>query len=135
MVQYTSFGERKEIWDAGGKVLAEVAKRPLRERPDTSDTPGARRDDGGKRALAWMPRGEGMYYLEPIPPLRGRGDDSTDATPSPTGRAGAGGGNRPDRLVRWMPPFGPGDTTVLHRAEGPISSWPGVKTEGSSSSG
>jgi len=124
VVQYSSFGELEQIWDASGKVVADVAKRPLRERPDTSDTPRARRDDGGKRSLAWMPRGEGMYYLEAIPAPRGRTDDSTDAAPSAAGRGGATGagtGNRPDRLVRWMPPFGPGDTTVLHRAEGPIS--------------
>lgn len=124
MVQYTSFGELEQIWDAGGKVLAEVAKRPLRESPDTSDTPRARRDDGGKRALAWIPRGEGMYYLEAIPAPRGRSADSADAGSSPAARSGApgaGGGNRPDRLVRWMPPFGPGDTTVLHRADSPIS--------------
>jgi dipeptidyl aminopeptidase/acylaminoacyl peptidase len=124
VVQYTSFGELEQIWDAGGKVLAEVAKRPLRESPDTSDTPRARRDDGGKRALAWMPRGEGMYYLEAIPVPRGRSTDSADAGSTPAARSGApgaGGSNRPDRLVRWMPPFGPGDTTVLHRADSPIS--------------
>jgi len=124
VVQYTSFGELEQIWDASGTVLAEVAKRPLRESPDTSDTPRARRDDGGKRALAWMPRGEGMYYLEAIPAPRGRGADSADAAAAPPSRAGApggGGSSRPDRLVRWMPPFGPGDTTVVHRAEGPIS--------------
>jgi len=124
VVQYTSFGELEEIWDAGGKVLAEVAKRPLREMPDTSDTPRARRDDGGKRALGWMPRGDGMYYLEAIPAARGRSSDTTDAAPAPGARGGApgtGGSTRPDRLVRWMPPFGPGDTTVLYRADSPIS--------------
>ena len=113
IVQYSSFGETEEIWDATGKVLALVVKRPLRDAPDTSDTPAARRNDGGKRGLAWMPKGEGLYYLEPIP-TRGR-PETSDADTS-RGRA-----TRPDRLVRWLPPFGPGDTTVVHRAEGPIS--------------
>ena len=36
--------------------------------------------------------------------------------------AGQGGANtRPDRLVRWSPPFGPNDTTVLYRADGPVA--------------
>lgn len=122
VVQYTSFGETEQIWNASGKVLAEVVKRPLRESPDTSDAPRARRDDGGKRSLAWMPRGEGLYYLEAIPAPRGPSADTADAAPPARGTApGGGSSNRPDRLVRWMPPFGPGDTTVLHRAEGPIS--------------
>ncbi|HEX7024904.1 MAG TPA: prolyl oligopeptidase family serine peptidase, partial [Gemmatimonadales bacterium] len=124
VVQYTSFGEAEEIWDAQGKVLALVVKRPVREAQDTGDTPAPRRNDGGKRSLAWMPRGDGLYFLEPIPAPRARGD-STDAPAPGGGRPGApgsgGAGSRPDRLVRWLPPFGPADTTVVYRADTPIS--------------
>jgi dienelactone hydrolase len=63
-----------------------------------------------------MPAGEGLYYLEAIPGARG----ATDSAAAP-GRAPGAAPTRPDRLVRWMPPFGPGDTTVLYRADGPIS--------------
>ena len=118
IVQYTSFGEVEEIWDGSGKVLAEVVKRPLRESADTSDTPGPRRNEGSKRSLAWMPTGEGLYYLEAIPGSRGTGDS---AAATNTGRPGGTSTTRPDRLVRWMPPFGTGDTTVLYRADGPVS--------------
>ena len=124
VVQYGNFGEVEEIWDADGKVVAEVAKRPLREAPDTSDAPAARRIDGGKRSLGWMPRGEGLFYLESVPAARGRSADTSAADSAPPARGGApgtGGTGRPDRLVRWMPPFGPGDTTVLYQADGPIS--------------
>jgi dipeptidyl aminopeptidase/acylaminoacyl peptidase len=116
VVQYGSFGEVEEVWDADGKVLAEVAKRPLREAADTADDddPALRREES-RRSLSWMPAGEGLYYLEAIPGTRG---DSSQAGGRP---GGAGGITRPDRLVRWMPPFGPGDTTVLYRADGPIS--------------
>ena len=119
VVQYGNFGELEQIWDADGKVLADVVKRPLREAPDTSDDPVARRTDGGKRALAWLPRGEGLFYLEPIPSSRER-SDSSDAATARGGPSG-GGGARPDRLVKWLPPFGKGDTAVLYRAEGPIA--------------
>ncbi len=89
VVQYSNFGELEQIWDADGKVLAEVVKRPLREAPDTSDDPVARRTDGGKRSLGWLPRGEGLFYLEPIPSSRERAD-SADAAPA---RIGAPGGS------------------------------------------
>jgi dienelactone hydrolase len=119
VVQYASFGELEEIWDASGRVLAEVMKRPLRESADTADTPGPRRE-GSKRSLAWMPSGQGLYYLEAVAARSGSGSDSM--APSGARAPGAAGvNNRPDRLLRWMPPFGPGDTTVLYRADGPIS--------------
>lgn len=114
IVQYQNFGQVEEIWDASGKVLAQVMKRPLRESPDTSDTP-FQRQEGSKRGLSWMPSGEGLYYLEAAP---GRSAPAGDSVARPGGQ---GGGNRPDRLVKWSPPFGPGDTTVLYRGDGPLS--------------
>jgi dipeptidyl aminopeptidase/acylaminoacyl peptidase len=117
IVQYGNFAEVEEIWDSAGKVLAEVAKRPLREAPDTSDTPGQRRDTGAKRLLSWLPKGEGLYFVESSQP-RGQGD-STAAAPAAPGASVTS--NRPERLVRWNPPFRPTDTTVLYRADGPIS--------------
>ena len=114
IVQYQNFGQVEEIWDAAGTVLAQVTKRPLRESPDTGDTPGPRQD-GSKRGLSWLPSGEGLYYLEPVPGRSGQSGDSGAARP------GQGGGNRPDRLVKWSPPFGPADTTVLYRGDGPLA--------------
>lgn len=122
MVQVGNFGTVEEIWDAGGKVLAEVMKRPLREMPDTSQGDGPPQPaQGSKRSLAWLPSGEGLYYLEAIPSARGGRDSAAPAAPAGGGQGGAGGNTRPDRLVKWMPPFGPNDTTVLYRADGPIA--------------
>ncbi len=116
VVQYQNFGQTDEVWDATGRVLAEINKRPLREAPDTSDTPGPQRAEGSKRGLAWMPAGEGLYYLESAG-RNGAGDSTGTGRPGGFGGANA----RPDRLVRWSPPFGAADTTVLFRGDGPIS--------------
>jgi dipeptidyl aminopeptidase/acylaminoacyl peptidase len=121
VVQMGNFGSVEQIWDASGKVLAEVTKRALREMPDTTQGDGPPQPaQGSKRSLAWLPSGEGLYYLEATPSARGSRDSSAAA---PAGGApGAGGSaNRPDRLVKWVPPFGAGDTTVLYRADGPIA--------------
>jgi dipeptidyl aminopeptidase/acylaminoacyl peptidase len=128
VVQYTSFGSNEQLWDATGKMLAEVGKRPLREGPpDTTDVGGFGGRGGAnsaKRGLAWMPKGAGMTYIEAEPGARG---DSANAGraggAAPGGRGGRGGGaaNRREHLVQWLPPFGPNDTKVLYQADGPIS--------------
>lgn len=121
IVQWGSFGTVEEIWDATGKVLAQVADRPLREVPDTAagaGGPGGGQGPGAKRGLAWMPQGPGMYYLESPPAPRGA--DSAAGAGRPAGAPGANG--RPDRLVHWLPPFGPRDTTTIYRADGPVAS-------------
>ena len=123
VVQYGSFGTVEELWDASGKVVAEIQKRPLREgqEPDTA-TAGGRggRNADAKRDLAWMPHGTGMSYLEAEPSGRRSGGDTTDAAPT-TGGRGGGSAARKDRLIEWLPPFGKGDTKVLYVASGPIS--------------
>jgi len=129
VVQWGSFGTVEELWDRSGTVLAEIAKRPLREAQDTAAGGGGFGGGGGaaggKRGLSWMPQGAGLYYLEAIP-AAGRGGDSTRAAPAAAGQGGAAGGGgagaRPDRLVQWLPPFGAADTTVLYRGDGPIAS-------------
>jgi len=127
VVQYSSFGTTEEVWDGTGKVLATIEKRALREAPDSGDTGfgGRAGGEGARRALAWMPSGTGLYYLASDAPARG----DSSATPATVGgraggagRGGAGGGNnRPDRLIKWNPPFGESDTTTLYRHTGPLS--------------
>jgi len=131
VVQYSSFGTVEEIWDGAGKVLAEIAKRPLREAQDTANAGGGfgggAAAAGSKRGLSWMPQGAGMFYLEALP-TAGRGADSTRMPPAAGGPGGAGGTGgtgaaaRPDRLIQWLPPFGAADTTILYRGDGPIAS-------------
>lgn len=133
VVQYNSFGTTQEIWDATGKVLAQIDKRPSREgqEPDTTAGGGfgGRVGRGGAyRGLSWMPQGPGLYFIESETPARGA-DSTAGAGGAPAGgragrggRGGAGGAVRPDKLMQWLPPFGKTDTKVLYTATGPISS-------------
>ena len=137
VVQYSSFGNVEQIWDASGKVLAELQKRPLREYPDSTQAGagfGGRGGGGGppgKRSLAWMPSGAGMYYAAGDSAANGggragagaAGAGAADAAAAPAGRGGRGGaGGRRERVVQWLPPFGVNDTKVLYQADGAIAS-------------
>lgn len=122
MVPWSQFGITEEIWDAEGSVLAEITARPLREAPDTAGGGGPGGQGGqqqGKRGLAWMPRGPGLYYLEAAPTTRG-GADTTGAAPA--GGQGGQGAGRVDRVMRWLPPFGEADTATIYRGDGTIAS-------------
>jgi dipeptidyl aminopeptidase/acylaminoacyl peptidase len=123
VVQYSSFGASDEIWDASGKMVAQVSKRTIRFITDTTaGGPGGRGNDStAKRSVAWMPQGGGISYVERVPSAR-RAEDSTAAGAGRGGRGGPGGAqSRPDRVVQWLPPFGPNDTKVLYTSDGPIS--------------
>ena len=125
VVQYTSFGARDELWDAnGGKVLAQISQHGVRLAKDSgaAGAAGGRGRSNGnpndaKRALAWMPQGVGVYYLEPVPSSGGGPDTAADE-----GRGRSGAAARPSRVVQWVPPFGPNDTKILYTSDAPISS-------------
>ena len=112
VVQWQSFPQREALWDATGKVLAELSRRGVRYAGDTAQTAGAR------KGLAWMPTGPGLYYIA--------GDSVRSDSGAPArggaGARGAGGANgRAERIVQWLPPFGAGDVKVLYQHTGPIS--------------
>ncbi len=130
IVQYSSFGASEQLWDATGKVLSTIAMRPLRLGNDTTGGGRGGRSNDAKRALAWMPQGPGMFFLETVPGTRGavstnNAGDSGASAASRGGRAGGGAAGgaaaRPDRVVQWLPPFGPTDTKVLYESSAPIS--------------
>src|SRR4030095_9351981 len=104
---YNSFGTSEQIWDESGKMLTEVVNRPLREVTSGDDDfgpPGAGQNDTTPRNIAWMPNGQGIYFLQqdPAPPrAAGAPADTTDAA---TGR-GPGGARRKDHLYQWAAPF------------------------------
>ncbi len=124
VVQYSAFGSRDAVWDTGGRMIAEIAKRPLRFANDTSGrTPG-----GSKKGLAWMPQGAGFYYIATDSAARG---DTGAVRPAGApagapagGRPGAGGAaaNRPEKVVQWLPPFGEKDIKVLYQHTGTMAS-------------
>jgi len=108
IVQYNSFGTSNQIWDAGGKTLTVVATRPLREVASPDDDffgpVGAGANDSLPRNIAWMPNGQGIYFLQQDPaPPRGAGAaaDTTDSS----AQSGQGRARRKDHLYQWTPPF------------------------------
>ncbi len=131
LVQWNSFGTTDEIWGADGRQLALVERKPLRENGQADGGAGFSADsalmgpDTAKRALAWMPNGQGLYYLQREAAAHGSAD-SSDAPPAAArgARAGASDGaaaRRRDRLGQWLPPFGPADTKLLYESDSPIS--------------
>ncbi len=119
VVPFNDFGQREEIWNAQGGVLGEVNTQPTRVGNDTTRGRFGQNNDGPHRGLSWMPTGPGMYYLERVPSTRPEGADSAA---DPVERRGRGGSaNRPDRVMQWLPPFGPSDTAELYRHTGPIA--------------
>ncbi len=131
VVQYSSFGSADVVWDVDGKQLAQIAKRGLRLAGDTTGGPGgfgARGAAGGKKGLAWMPQGEGFYYIAPDSTVRGdsarQGAAPAGGAPTAGGRAGFGGGttSRPEKVVQWLPPFGDKDIKVIYSHTAAIAS-------------
>lgn len=134
IVPASQFGQKEELWSPEGKVLAELSKRELTFEdptpPDPTPTPtptGPGQPRGGrggiagqsrpddKRQLAWRPDGKGLGFLqmEPAPPRReGESEQPTPAQPA----------RRKDRVMQWLPPYGPNDTKVVFESENSISS-------------
>jgi dipeptidyl aminopeptidase/acylaminoacyl peptidase len=131
VVQYSAFGGADVVWDAEGKQLAQISKRGIRFAGDTTGGPGGfgARTADGKKGLAWMPAGDGFYYIAQDSAARGDttrpagGAPAAGAAPGgrPTGAGGAGA-TRPEKVVQWLPPFGDKDTKVLYQHTGAIAS-------------
>ncbi|HOQ60363.1 MAG TPA: prolyl oligopeptidase family serine peptidase [Vicinamibacterales bacterium] len=124
IVPVANFGSVDEVWDLSGKVLAQLATRPLDEGVQDATSPqpdpGAGPDAAdarqqGRREIAWRADGQGLTFLEQDAPAADAAKDGA-AAPPPTkggrgGRAGSESGEggpgarRPDRLFQWLPPF------------------------------
>jgi dipeptidyl aminopeptidase/acylaminoacyl peptidase len=107
-VPVSSFGTEEQLWSADGKLLATLARRPLRE-GDSGDDPTTRASsDSGRRGITWYPGGGVAFLLQDAAPRRGRGAaaraDSTADVPA-TGGDSTRGPRRKDRLYVWTAPF------------------------------
>src|SRR5207302_2984417 len=67
-VQVSSFGTLEQIWNAAGKALVDLGKRPLRETDMNDDDPDAAAaraaSDTTKRNIEWMPGTDAIYFLQ-----------------------------------------------------------------------
>ena len=122
IVQYNSFGTSEQVWDAEGKMVAELVNRPLREVTGGDDNgfggQGGNQNDPSPRNIGWMPNGAGLYFLQQEPaPARGAGA----AADSSEGGAQRGGARRKDRLYQWTPPFDAGSKKVLLESDNRMS--------------
>lgn len=125
VLPWTSFGTTETLMDQTGKVLRQMANRPLRESdPDTTRTPTAGAGgrgaaasapaDTGRRSLGWDPFQTAMLYLQVVPAEKSRrGDSAASTTPR----------QRPDRLMRWVAPFDSTSAQEVYRTEGRLNSY------------
>jgi dipeptidyl aminopeptidase/acylaminoacyl peptidase len=129
IVPNSSFGSVDQLWDASGKVVAELGATPLREGGD-DDGPGgfgrggAPAPDTGRRSLQWNPVGPGMTYLQSV---FANGGESAGGRAGRGGAAGRGGqapARQPSavRVVNWIPPYGAADTKTVYEGSGRLTS-------------
>jgi dipeptidyl aminopeptidase/acylaminoacyl peptidase len=126
LVPVPNFGTIEQLWDANGKVITELSRRPLNESvrlPGDSARNGGRGGaaaDTGKRDIRWNPVAPGLIYFESEPaPAGARGGAARG------GRGAQGGGaanSRKDRLFAWSPTFGASDAKQIFEANGRITS-------------
>ncbi|MEW5884378.1 MAG: prolyl oligopeptidase family serine peptidase [Armatimonadota bacterium] len=104
-VPYGSFGTLEELWDKGGKAVAEIRRNEPRTARGQGDQGGGR---GGqqerRRSLQWRPDGVGMSYIERV--------RSAEGAPQ----------RNADQVVQWLPPYGQDDTKVIYENDAPIGS-------------
>jgi dipeptidyl aminopeptidase/acylaminoacyl peptidase len=114
-VQYRSFGQVEELWNAGGDVVAVLNTQPLRDGTDNDDddAPGGDRQsaDTSRRDFAWHPTSGALLFLkqDPAPPR----DSSASQGQDQASGGRAQNSRRRDHLYQWMPPFEPNGATVL----------------------
>src|SRR6185436_224896 len=116
LVPVSNFGTREELWDASGKVLAELSKTTLREGTGgANDTTtfaggpgfggrGGAQSDTAKRSVQWNPVGSGLIYMQSeAAPAGARGAGRGAQGAGRGGQQGAGAA-RKDRLYTWAAP-------------------------------
>jgi dipeptidyl aminopeptidase/acylaminoacyl peptidase len=121
IVPVSNFGTVEELWDTNGRVVAEVARRALREGagdgPPNAGRPDSAAADTARRSLTWSPDGNGLVYLQLAPRAARAPRDSAAPAGAPAGQNGRGGAARRDRLVQWLPPYDATSSRVLYESD------------------
>lgn len=122
----SAFGTTEVIIDGTGKVLREVAKRPMREGEEPVDPSDPRpaqpaggrgagaAADTGKRNLTWHPYASGLLYAQIAPAAPGANGAAARADSASLAR-------RPDRLMQWLPPFDSSSAKSIYETPNRIS--------------
>jgi hypothetical protein len=100
MVQYDNFGTVDEIWDLTGKVVATVAQSPIREATDSTSVAARAARDSAKRAIAWLPSGDGISWIGTTPKRNGADTAETGAEAA----AGSESSSGARRSAQRIPP-------------------------------
>ena len=116
LVPVNAFGSVRELWDATGRTIATLQVTNLREGGNQGgdDAPafgggGSSASDSGKRNIEWNPVGPGLVYVQSV-----FGANTAQRGRAPTGRPQGRPQPTSVRFMRWNPPFGPGDTTLIY---------------------
>jgi dipeptidyl aminopeptidase/acylaminoacyl peptidase len=99
VVPVSSFGTVDQMWDANGRSVAELSRRPLPEgaSDDDDDSPGGGSSDTTRRNIEWMPTGDAISYLQ-MDAAPARSADQDEGSSQQRQRAR-------DRLYIWTAPF------------------------------
>jgi dipeptidyl aminopeptidase/acylaminoacyl peptidase len=106
-VPVASFGTEEQLWSADGKLLATLARRPLREGDSGDDATTRSASDSGRRNITWYPGGGVAFLMQDPAPRRARGAAARTDTTSDAAAGGDStrGPRRKDRLYVWTAPF------------------------------
>jgi dipeptidyl aminopeptidase/acylaminoacyl peptidase len=118
IVPQSNFGTHERMWDMNGNVVIDTLNyRALRIGGGLGDG----QDNGGKRNLTWAFDGNGLTYLqqEEAPD---DDEETVEEDQSESGRGGRDGARRPDRFMRWIPPFDENSTEVIYEQNTRMSS-------------
>ncbi|NIP57522.1 MAG: hypothetical protein GWM92_01500, partial [Gemmatimonadetes bacterium] len=101
IVPVDRFARLEEVWDADGRVLAEVERRPVRDGADEDD------EEERRREIAWRPDWQGLGFLERDPGPDEEGEEAGDGDDD----------LRIDRVYQWTAPFDSASLRVLHESD------------------
>ena len=103
IVQVGAFATAEQVWDANGKSVVELTRRPVRETESIGgdDDQARAQSDTAKRNIEWVPGagGEALYFAQLEPAA---------ASQAPAEESAQGQGQRArarDRLFIWSAPF------------------------------
>jgi dipeptidyl aminopeptidase/acylaminoacyl peptidase len=128
IVPVNSFGTVEQLWAMDGRVVAQLAERPLNlgVRGNGGDGPGQQEEGGASdmRAISWRPDGAGLSYLQQEPAPDSTAPDSTarDSTRAERPAGERASTRRKDRVMLWAPPFDESSRSIVHESDARMSS-------------